>query len=181
MKKSILLLFYLCITIAINAQSIGGNVLGVSFKSSLLETFNLLNYKGYCPKMVSLPAGHSIHYMIKVQNPPEYFLNWEECVIDSYVDNFWGRTNVWDVQFMKLYKDKSIADNDYAKLLMSLKPLYSSLKSGDIFLDIRILKHYTVEDKKTKLIVTEQYNSFNDSYVVNLRFCDKKRYYKEKR
>ena len=31
MKKSILLLFYLCITIAINAQSIGGNVLGVSF------------------------------------------------------------------------------------------------------------------------------------------------------
>ena len=33
----------------------------------------------------------------------------------------------------------------------------------------------------TKLIVTEQYNSFNDSYVVNLRFCDKKRYYKEKR
>ena len=48
MKKSILLLFYLCITIAINAQSIGGNVLGVSFKSSLLETFNLLNYKGYC-------------------------------------------------------------------------------------------------------------------------------------
>ena len=82
---------------------------------------------------------------------------------------------------MKLYKDKSIADNDYAKLLMSLKPLYSSLKAGDIFLDIRILKHYTVEDKKTKLIVTEQYNSFNDSYVVNLRFCDKKRYYKEKR
>lgn len=64
---------------------------------------------------------------------------------------------------------------------MSLKPLYSSLKAGDIFLDIRILKHYTVEDKKTKLIVTEQYNSFNDSYVVNLRFCDKKRYYKEKR
>ena len=124
MKKSILLLFYLCITIAINAQSIGGNVLGVSFKSSLLETFNLLNYKGYCPKMVSLPAGHSIHYMIEVQNPPEYFLNWEECVIDSYVDNFWGRTNVWDVQLMKLYKDKSIADNDYAKLLMSLKPLY---------------------------------------------------------
>lgn len=181
MKKLILFIFFLFINVGVYAQSISGNVLGVSFRSSIVETYNLLNYKGYCPEMVPLPTGHSIHYMIEVQNPPNYILSWEECIIDSYVENFWGRTNVWDVQFMKLYKDKSIADTDYAKLLAYLKPLYSSLKAGDVFLDISILKHYTVEDKKTKLIVTEQYNSFNDSYVVNLRFSDKKRYYKEKR